>query len=98
LFVISRIAHYLKVVERDNVGSLKNVSELQSELNRWLRRYVSDVENPAPSVRARKPLKKAEVVLINNEEEGRHHLSVTVTPHMKYMGNDFVLALNILAE
>lgn len=98
LFVISRIAHYLKVVERDNVGSLKNVSELQSELNRWLRRYVSDVENPAPSVRARKPLKKAEVVLSNNEEEGRHHLSITVVPHMKYMGSDFVLALDILAE
>jgi len=98
LFIISRIAHYIKVVERDNVGSLKNVSEVQSELNRWLRRYVSDVENPAPGVRARKPLKKAEVVLIDSDNEGRHHLSLTVTPHMKYMGNDFTLALDISAQ
>ena len=98
LFVISCIAHYLKVVERDNVGSLKNVSELQGELNKWLRRYVSDVENPAPGVRARKPLKKAEVVLKKNEDESRHQLTVTVVPHMKYLGSDFVLALDVLAQ
>lgn len=97
LFVISRIAHYLKVVERDNIGSLKNVSELQGELNKWLRRYVSDVENPAPGVRARKPLKKAEVVLTQSEDE-RQQLTVTVVPHMKYLGSDFVLALDVLAQ
>ena len=98
LFVISRIAHYLKVVLRDDIGSLKTITEVQSELNRWLRRYISDVENPAPGVRTRKPLKIAEVVLQETTSDGRYQMSLSVVPHMKYMGSDFVLALTFLTD
>ncbi len=98
LFVISRLAHYLKVVQRESVGSLKNSSELQAELNRWLRRYVADAENPAPSVRTRKPLKKAEVTVEVDPVTGNYEMSLTVVPHMKFLGNDFALALNFIPD
>jgi type VI secretion system protein ImpC len=98
LFVIARIAHYLKVVQRESIGSLVSISEVQIELNRWLKQYISDVENPAPGVRSRKPLKKAEVLLDNVTIDGYHQLNLTVTPHMKYMGNNFVLSLALSAD
>ncbi len=98
LFVIARIAHYLKVVQRESIGSLVSISEVQIELNRWLKQYISDVETPAPGVRSRKPLKKAEVILDKAKQDGHHQLNLTVTPHMKYMGNDFVLSLSLSAN
>jgi predicted component of type VI protein secretion system len=49
-------------------------------------------------VRSRKPLKKAEVILDKAKQDGHHQLNLTVTPHMKYMGNDFVLSLSLSAN
>jgi len=97
LFVVARIAHYLKVVQRESLGSLQSSSELEIELNRWLRKYVSDVDNPAPGIRMRKPLKQAEL-RVTNDEQGGVHMQLAVTPHMKFQGQDFTLALNLLAE
>lgn len=98
LFVVARIAHYLKVVQRESLGSLQSRAELEAELNRWLRRYVSDVDNPAPGIRMRKPLKQAILQVMEDEEHGRVHMQLSITPHMKYQGQDFTLALNLSAE
>lgn len=98
LFVISRIAHYLKVVQREALGSLQSRTELETELNRWLRRYVSDVDNPAPGIRMRKPLKQAELRVLEDEDGGGLQMQLAVTPHMKFQGQDFTLSLNLLAE
>ncbi|MBM96313.1 MAG: type VI secretion system contractile sheath large subunit [Oceanospirillaceae bacterium] len=98
LFVVARIAHYLKVVQRESLGSLQSTSELETELNRWLRRYISDVDNPAPGIRMRKPLRQAELRVLEDSERGGLHMQLSVTPHMKFQGQDFTLALNLLAE
>jgi type VI secretion system protein ImpC len=98
LFVISRIAHYLKVVQRESLGSLQSRSELESELNRWLRRYVSDVDNPSPGIRMRKPLRQAQLRVVEDEHGGGLQMQLAVTPHMKFQGQDFTLSLNLLAE
>lgn len=98
LFVVSRIAHYLKVVQRESLGSLQSTSELETELNRWLRRYISDVDNPSPGIRMRKPLRQAELYVLEDSERGGLHMQLSVTPHMKFQGQDFTLALNLLAE
>lgn len=98
LFVVARIAHYLKVVQRESLGSLQSTSELETELNRWLRRYISDVDNPSPGIRMRKPLRQAELRVLQDSEHGGLHMQLSVTPHMKFQGQDFTLALNLLAE
>ncbi|WP_221795107.1 type VI secretion system contractile sheath large subunit [Oceanobacter mangrovi] len=97
LFVVARIAHYLKVVQREALGGLQSKGELETELNRWLRRYVSDVDNPAPGIRMRKPLKQADLRVMTDDEGGLH-MELAVTPHMKFQGQDFTLALNLLAD
>jgi type VI secretion system protein ImpC len=94
MFVITRLAHYLKVMQRNQIGSFKDRSDLQRELDNWLRQYVSEMENPHPSVRARRPLKAAQVLVEDVEgEPGWYRCSIKVQPHMKYEGASFELSL-----
>lgn len=96
LFVILRIAHYLKMICRDMIGSVASVAELEAQLQRWLKRYVSDVESPSPSVRLRRPLKKVELK-VGPDPRRADWLAVdlAITPHLKYMDQDFTLKLNL---
>ncbi|MGK9237206.1 type VI secretion system contractile sheath large subunit [Inquilinus limosus] len=94
LFIVSRLAHYIKVMQRENIGSWKSRTELESELSNWIRQYVSDQENPSASVRSRRPLRRAEIKVEDVEgEPGWFRVSMTVQPHFKYMGADFSLSL-----
>ncbi len=93
LLIVSRISQYLKIMQRENIGSWTNRREIDQELNNWLRRYVSDMDNPAPGVRSRRPLRKAEIKV--REVEGKHDWYLTrieITPHLKFMGNTFSLS------
>lgn len=94
MFIINRLAHYIKVLQRENIGSWKNRGELNTELNNWIRQYVSDQENPSAEVRSRRPLRKAEIVVEDVEgEPGWYSVRMAVQPHFKYMGADFTLSL-----
>jgi len=91
--IVSRISQYLKVMQREHLGSWRNRRDLDQQLNAWLAQYVSDMDNPAPGVRARRPLRRAEVKV--REVEGKPDWFVTkivITPHLKFMGNTFNLA------
>ena len=94
MFVINRLAHYLKVLQRENIGDWKNRGELEAELNRWLRQYVVDMENPTPLVRAERPLRNATVEVTEvPKEPGWYKVDIKVVPHFKYMGAYFTLSL-----
>lgn len=94
LFLVSRIAHYVKVLQRDTIGAVKDVAELQSELMTWLRQYVSDVENPEPSVRARRPLRRANLdIRPPDDGKGLYRMRLQVTPHVKHMGQSYELSV-----
>ncbi len=94
MFIVDRLAHYIKVLQRENIGSWKSSSELRTELNNWIRQYVSDQENPSADVRSRRPLRKASIDVSDVEgEPGWYRVSMMVQPHFKYMGADFTLSL-----
>jgi len=94
LFVILRVAHFLKVLSRSFVGSLNSVPELESALNQWLRNYVSDVENPSASVRAKRPLRQVMLKLRDSDNQsGWYKASLELTPHILHMGKNFQLSL-----
>lgn len=93
-FIVSRLAHYLKVIQRENLGTWKERADLERELNEWIRQYVADQENPSPGVRSRKPLRKAQIEVSSVEgEPGWYRVSLKVRPHFKYMGASFELSL-----
>lgn len=94
LFIISRLAHYIKVLQRENIGSWKERSDLERELNTWIRQYVADQENPSSDTRSRRPLRDARIVVSDVEgDPGWYRVSLSVRPHFKYMGAYFTLSL-----
>jgi type VI secretion system protein ImpC len=94
MFIVSRLAHYLKVLQRENIGSWKERSDLQRELNEWIRQYVVDMDNPLPGVRSRRPLRQAQVTVEDVEgNPGWYKVDLKVRPHFKYMGSDITLSL-----
>ena len=92
LYIVSRLSHYIKMMQREHIGSWKIGPEIEKELNNWVRQYVSDMDNPAPNVRVRRPLRDAKVEV--KEVDGKsdwYMVSLKVIPHLKYMGAQFTL-------
>ncbi|MFA9460263.1 type VI secretion system contractile sheath large subunit [Thiohalorhabdus methylotrophus] len=94
-FLVCRVGHFLKVIQRDNLGTLKSPVEVQSELNSWLSGYVSDVENPSEGVRARRPFREARVEVADGAgADGRFDMTLRLVPHLKYLSSRFALTLH----
>ena len=94
IFVMSRLAHYIKIIQRENIGTWKERADLEAELNNWIRQYVSDMDNPAAGVRSKRPLRQAEISVSDVEgDPGWYRVSMKVRPHFKYMGSSFTLSL-----
>jgi type VI secretion system protein ImpC len=94
MFIICRLAHYLKVLQREQIGSWKERADLERELNEWIGQYVADQDVVAPSVRSRRPLRKARIIVTEVEgNAGWYKVDMQVRPHFKYMGSFFTLSL-----
>jgi type VI secretion system protein ImpC len=94
MMIMSRLAHYIKVIQRENIGTWKERNDLERELNVWISQYVTEMDNPAPSVRSRRPLRLASVEVSDVEgDPGWYQVAIKVRPHFKYMGANFTLSL-----
>ncbi len=94
MFIITRLAHYLKVLQREQIGTWKERADLERELNNWISQYVADMEDPAPAVRSRRPLRAAKVTVEDVPgQPGWYRCGLQVRPHFKYMGASFTLSL-----
>ena len=94
MMIVNRLAHYLKVLQREQLGSWKERTDLEIELNKWIRQYVADQENPGAEVRGRRPLRAAQIIVSDVDgEPGWYRVNLNVRPHFKYMGADFTLSL-----
>jgi type VI secretion system protein ImpC len=92
MLISCRFSQYIKIMQRENIGSWQTRSQLDQALAGWLKQYVSDMDNPAPSVRARRPLRNARVTVREVEgKSGWFLVSMSLTPHFKYMGLPFTL-------
>ena len=99
LFIVNRLAHYIKVLQRENLGSWKSRIELETELNKWIRQYVADQDNPSAATRSQRPLRKASIAVSEIETEaGWYEVGMEVTPHFKFMGASFTLSLTSILE
>lgn len=94
MMIINRLAHYIKVLQREQIGAWKERGDLERELNIWIRQYIADQENPPAEVRSRRPLRAAQVTVSDVEgDPGWYKVSLAVRPHFKYMGASFELSL-----
>lgn len=61
IMATSRIAHFLKVMARDKIGSFMETSEAEEWLNRWIANYVNGSPGASAEMKARYPLAEAHV-------------------------------------
>ncbi len=61
LMATSRIAHFLKVMARDKVGSFMEASDAEEWLNRWISNYVNSSPGASADMKARYPLAEASI-------------------------------------
>ncbi|MFW5813142.1 MAG: type VI secretion system contractile sheath large subunit [Fibrobacterota bacterium] len=94
IFLISRIAHYLKVIQRENIGSTKSRMVLQEELTNWIKKLVTEMNDPGPELIATHPLKAAQVTVSEVEDNpGFFRVGLSVMPHFQIEGIDINLSL-----
>ncbi|MEM1141392.1 MAG: type VI secretion system contractile sheath large subunit [Pseudomonadota bacterium] len=61
MMATSRIAHYLKVMARDKIGSFLEAQDAEEMLNRWINNYVNVADNAGPELKAKFPLREARI-------------------------------------
>ena len=94
IFLVSRIAHYMKVLQRENIGSSKPRHELEQQLNDWLGSLVTKMNNPGEDLIATHPLKDASVDVSEIPgNPGYYRVNTYIVPHFQVEGVDVRLAL-----
>jgi len=87
MLCVSRFAHYLKVMARDKVGSFADPYTLESQLTQWINGYVADDPYASPAVKAKFPLRQAQVeVRENPRDPGNFRCTMHLMPHYQLDG------------
>ena len=97
IFCGSRIAHYLKVMIRDKVGSFLTADECERYLQDWLHRYTTGREDLEWDDQARYPLREARVsVREKPSSPGKLICVIYLKPH--YQLDSMVSELELITE
>jgi type VI secretion system protein ImpC len=97
IFAVSRIAHYMKAMMRDKIGSFAAASAVEDYLNRWLTQYVLLDDNASQEQKAQFPLREASVQV--SEVPGRPGVYRAVSflrPHFQL--DELSVSLRLVAE
>jgi len=87
LFPVSRVAHYLKSIQRDNLGGFSTPQSLKEGLKRWLHQYYSESKDTDPVFCAKYPFKDYEVdVAEDPRRPGWFNVDIQVQPRIKLDG------------
>ncbi len=93
-FSITRLAHYIKCIMRDNIGSTADAAYIQKQIDAWLAGYVTTVANPDDLTVRRFPFKATAVEVISRPGEiGWYDCKVAVLPHIQFEGLNVTLML-----
>lgn len=94
IFLLSRIAHYLKIIQRENIGTTKDRRVLELELNTWIRTLVTEMTDPGDELQASHPLRDGKVIVEDIEDNpGFFRVRVFAVPHFQIEGMDVNLSL-----
>jgi type VI secretion system protein ImpC len=94
VLLASRIAHYLKVLQRENIGATKDSMQIQQELNDWISNLVTKMPNPSEQLIAKYPLREAKVNVHEAESNpGFYRIEMMIMPHFQIEGMDISLSM-----
>lgn len=97
IMATSRIAHYLKAMMRDKIGSFASAGNVQDFLNKWISQYVLLDDGASQEAKAQYPLREASVEV--TEVAGRPGVYKAVAflrPHFQL--DELSVSLRLVAE
>jgi type VI secretion system protein ImpC len=94
-FSISRLAHYLKRMMRDNVGSSADANYVKGQIDAWISRYVTTIVNPDDLTLRYYPFKAYTLAVAPVAGRvGWYDCNLTVQPHIQFEGMDVTLRVD----
>jgi type VI secretion system protein ImpC len=85
IMATSRIAHYLKVMARDKIGSFMEASDTEVWLNKWIKNYVNANPSAGQEMKARYPLAEAKVTVKEIPgKPGSYHAVAWLRPWLQF--------------
>lgn len=97
IFAASRIAHYMKSIMRDKIGSFASRENVERFLNTWLSQYVLLDDSASQEAKAKYPLREARVDVV--EVPGRpgvYRAAAFLRPHFQL--DELTISLRLVAE
>jgi type VI secretion system protein ImpC len=84
LMATSRIAHYLKSICRDKIGSFMSRGDCEKFLNRWIMNYVLNMDEASQEAKAARPLREARIDVIDDKSRpGCYKAVAYLRPHFQ---------------
>jgi type VI secretion system protein ImpC len=94
IFLLSRIAHYLKLIQREKIGTTKDRRLLELELNTWVKSLVTEMTDPGDDLQTSHPLRDATVTVEDiADNPGFFRIKLFIVPHFQVEGMDINLSL-----
>ena len=97
IFSVCRIAHYLKAMMRDKIGSFAAASNVETYLNSWIGQYVLADDSASQEAKAKYPLREASVEVKEVPgKPGAYRAVAFVRPHFQL--DELSVSLRLVAE
>lgn len=97
IFAVSRIAHYMKAIMRDKIGSFASRQGVQDYLNTWLSQYVLLDDSASQESKAKFPLREAQVDVVEVPgKPGVYRAAAFLRPHFQL--DELTISLRLVAE
>ncbi|MFZ9035146.1 MAG: type VI secretion system contractile sheath large subunit [Francisellaceae bacterium] len=93
-FSICKIAHYVKCIGRDEIGSESDDAVISNKLNTWISQFVTSIPNPNTLTRSYYPFKAATIDVSKQAGmAGWYKCQIQILPHIKFEGMEVTLRL-----
>ncbi len=97
LMATARIAHYLKAICRDKVGSFASRGQVENFLNKWITNYVLDQDNASQEMKAKYPLRAAQIQVTEDPAApGSYKAVAHLKPHFQL--EELNVSLRLVAD
>jgi type VI secretion system protein ImpC len=97
IMATSRIAHYLKCIARDKIGSFLERADAETWLNRWIMDYVTPDKNASADTKARFPLAEAKIEVAEIPgKPGSYNAVAYLRPWLQF--EELTTSLRMVAE
>jgi type VI secretion system protein ImpC len=97
LMATSRIAHYLKAICRDKIGSFMSRADCEEFLNRWIMNYVLAQDQASQEAKAQRPLREARIDVVDDKARpGCYKAVAYLKPHFQL--DEIGISLRLVAD